>query len=111
MLSTASKQKLLLGMLNQISDRSKPVRLSLLAKIPPSLRQFYNPKLSEEQKENQVKSVHEVKLSPEQVKFTENLLFFKAIQKFEKVFELVESQHLIFMKHSTPIKIIQHKVL
>ena len=52
-------------MLHQISDRSKPVGLSLLAKIPPSLRQFYNPKLSEEQKENQVKSVHEVKLSPE----------------------------------------------
>ena len=40
-------------------------------KIPPSLREFYNPKLSEEQIENQVKSVHELKLCPEKIKFIE----------------------------------------
>ena len=84
---TASQQNCLLGMLNQIPDRSKPVGLSLFAdysesfhhkaqvpqtpNIPPSLREFYNPKLSVEQKENQVKSIHEVKLSPEPIKFIE----------------------------------------
>ena len=63
--TTASQQKSLLGMLNQIPDRSKPVWLSLFAdytesfhhkaqvpqtpKIPPCLREFYNPTLSEEQ--------------------------------------------------------------
>ena len=67
---TASQQNCLLGKLNQIPDRSKPVGLSLFAdysesfhhkaqvpqtpNIPPSLREFYNPKLSVEQKENQV---------------------------------------------------------
>ena len=40
-------------------------------KILPSLREFCNPKLSEEQIGNQVKSVHEVKLNPEQIKFIE----------------------------------------
>ena len=30
-------------------------------KIRPSVREFYNPKLSEEQIENQVKSVHQLK--------------------------------------------------
>ena len=84
---TASQQNCLLGMLNQIPDRSKPVGLSLFGdysesfhhkaqvlqtpNIPPSLREFYNRKLSVEQKENQVKSVHEVKLSPEPIKFIE----------------------------------------
>ena len=77
--ATASQQKFLLGILNQIPDRSKPVGLSLFAdysesfhhkaqlpqtsKIPSCLREFYDPKLSEEQIENQVKSEHEVKLS------------------------------------------------
>ena len=84
---TASQQNCLLGMLNQIPDGSKPVGLSLFAdysesfhhkaqvpqtpNIPASLREFYNPKLSLEQKQNQVKSVHEVKLSPEPIKFIE----------------------------------------
>ena len=83
----ASQQNRLLGMLNQIPDRSKPVGLSLFAdysvsfhhkaqvpwtpNISPSLTEFYNPKLSEEQKENQVKSAHEVKNRPEQIKFIE----------------------------------------
>ena len=85
--ATTSQQKCLLGMLNQIPERSKPVGLSLFVdysasfhheaqvlqtpKIPPSLREFYNPNLSEEQIENQVKSVHEVKFSREQIKFIE----------------------------------------
>ena len=84
---TASQQNCLLGMLNQIPDGSRPVGLRLFAdysesfhhkaqvpqtpNIPPSLREFYNPKLSVEQNENQVKSVHEVKLSPEPIKFIE----------------------------------------
>ena len=75
-------------MLNQVPHRSKSVGLSLFAhysesfyhkaqvpqtpKTPSSLREFYNGKLSEEQRENQVRSVHEVKLSPEQIKFIEN---------------------------------------
>ena len=87
MAGRASQQNRLLGMLNQIPDRSKPVGLSSFAdysasfhhkaqvprtpNISPSLTEFYNPKLSEEQKENQVKSAHEVKISPEQVKFIE----------------------------------------
>ena len=87
MLVTASQQNCLLGMLNQIPDGSKPVGLSLFAdysesfhhkaqvpqtpKIRPSVREFYNPKLSEEQIENQVKSVHELKLCPEKIKFIE----------------------------------------
>ena len=74
MAATASQMECFLGMLNQIPDRSKPVGLSLFAdysesfhhkaqvpqtpKIPPSLREFYNPKLPEEQIENHVKSVH-----------------------------------------------------
>ena len=85
--ATIPQQKCSLGMLNQIPYRSKPVGLSLFAdysesfhhkvqvpktpNIPPSLREFYNPKLSVEQKENQVKSIHEVKLSPEPIKFIE----------------------------------------
>ena len=74
-------------MLKQIPDKSKPAGLALFAdysesfhhkvqvpqtpKIPPFLREFYNPKLREEQIKNQVKSVHEVKLSPGQIKFVE----------------------------------------
>ena len=85
--ATDSQQKSLLDMLNQIPERSKPVGLRLFTdysesfqhkaqvpetpKIPPSLRKFYNPKLSEEQIENEVKSVHDVKLSPGQIKFIE----------------------------------------
>ena len=85
--ATASQQECILGMLNQIPDRSKLVRLSLYAdysesfhhkaqvpqtpKIRPSVREFYNPKLSEEQIENQVKPVHELKLCSEKIKFTE----------------------------------------
>ena len=58
--ATASQQECILGMLNQIPDSSKLVRLSLFAdysesfhhkaqapqtpKIPPSVRGFYNPK-------------------------------------------------------------------
>ena len=85
--ATASQHKCLLGTLNQIPDRSKPVGLGLFAdysesshhkaqvsqtpKIRPSLREFYNPKLSEEQIKNQVKSVHQLKLCPELIKFIE----------------------------------------
>ena len=81
---TASQQNCLLGILNQIPDGSQPVGLSLFAdysesfhhkaqvpqtpNIPPSLREFYNQKLSLEQKENQVNQ-----LSPEPIKFIEKL--------------------------------------
>ena len=81
-------------MLNQILDSSEPVELSLFAdysesfhhkaqvsqtpKIPPSLREFYNPKLSEEQLENQLKSVHKVKLSSKQFKVIEKLTVFQS---------------------------------
>ena len=92
--ATASQQKCLLGMLNQILDSSKPVGLSLFAdysesfhhkaqvsqtpKIPPSLREFHSPQLLEEQIENQLKSVHKVKLSSEQIKVIEYLTVFQS---------------------------------
>ena len=98
--ATASQQKCLLGMLNEIPGRSKPVGLGLFAdysesfhhkaqvsqtpKIRPFLREFYNPKLSEEQIENQVKSVHELKLCPEQIKFIEKSTSSEQFSSLEK---------------------------
>ena len=79
-------------------------------KITPSLRKFYNPKLSEEQMENQVKSVHELKLCPEQIKIIEKSTVLQSNSIDWKVFKQVELQHLMFMKYSTLIKIIQQKV-
>ena len=92
--ATASQQKCLLGMLNQILDSSKPVGLSLFAdysesfhhkaqvsqtpQIPPSLREFHSPILSEEQIENQLKSVHKVKLNSEQIKVVKYLTVFQS---------------------------------
>ena len=50
-------------------------------KITPSLRKFYNPKLSEEQIENQVKSVHELKnFAQNRSNLLKIQLFFRAIQ-------------------------------
>ena len=75
------------GILNQILYRSKPVGVSLFAGYIESFhykvqettdsknttipKRVLQPKLSEEQIENQVKSVHELKLFPEQIRFIE----------------------------------------
>ena len=73
--------------MNQILYRSKPVGVSLFAGYIESFhykvqettdsknttipKRVLQPKLSEEQIENQVKSVHELKLFPEQIRFIE----------------------------------------
>ena len=86
--------------MNQILYRSKPVGVSLFAGYIESFhckaqettesknttipKRVLQPKLSEEQIENRVKSVHELKLFPEQIRFIEKSTSSEQFNSLEK---------------------------